>query len=357
MKKIYVCHQYYAPTHFQALYDCAKDYGYQVEDIIVLNPASALKQRQKIMQKEGLRMADEWYRNNSIAQGELWLLKDEIVIIGVAPYDRLLAQYQSVLMKNYSIYMTSWADWHSGNVPYRYLENKSGFMDTLTNYIDGVACVSNKTEEEIFQWNNVTQVVNHAIRVKEYLKKDCYSREGKYIFLGRLIDCKNINLIISYLKRNPNVNIQIDFAGDGKEKEMLQKYSEIDKRIHLLGYLDTNEIKRHLHEYDYLILPSKHELFGIVLLEALASGVPCIVSDVTGPKEIIQHDKTGIIFELKDEKQFYDAMDYSINLDDNKYKEMSKNAIFEGLKYDVNEVIKKWISLFDRVQQVDVKNK
>ncbi len=46
--------------------------------------------------------------NNCINQGKLWLLKDEIIIIGLAPYDRLLAQYEEVLSRNISIYMTSW---------------------------------------------------------------------------------------------------------------------------------------------------------------------------------------------------------------------------------------------------------
>lgn len=349
MKKIYICHQYYTPKHFQALYECAKIYGYQAEKLIVLNPMSAVKYRQKLIEQEGVEAADKWYNNNFVAQGELWLLKDEIIVIGMAPYDRLFAQYQEVLKRNYSIYMTSWTDWHTDYVPYPYPDNKNGFMETLEKYIDGVACISKKTKKEISSWKDVTQVVNHAIKVDDYVKKNNFVRSRKYIFLGQLIERKNIRIVLDYFKRHPKKDISIDFVGDGVLRELIEQYAAIDKRVHLLGYLSSDEIKDRLHEYDYLILPSKEELFGIVLLEAMACGVPCIVSDAVGPSEIIVHDKTGIMFSLIDVDGFDCAMEYSMALDDDKYKFMCNMALNESVKYDVSTVIKSWIALIKRI--------
>lgn len=348
MKKIYICHQYYEPTHFKALYDCAQNYGYQVMDLIVLNPVSAIKHRQKIIEQQGIKAADEWYNRNFVNQGNLWLLKDEIVIIGVAPYDRLLAQYQVVLRENHSIYMTSWTNWHSDDVPYPYKDNKAGFMETLINDINGVACVSKKAESEISSWNSTTQVVNHAIDIENYVCKKTFIRKGKYVFLGRLIELKNIDVIIKYLKEHPRKKISIDFIGDGALKNTLSQYADNDKRIRLLGYMSKKEIKNKLHEYDYLILPSHHEAFGIALLEALAGGVPCIVSDTDGSSEIISQNKNGIVFQLSDTSGFERAMDYSMDMSDEQYISMCDNAIAESKKYDVKEVVKKWISLFER---------
>ena len=349
MRKVYVCHQYYEPSHFKALYECAQEHGYQIMDLIVLNPRSAVSHRNKLIEQVGLKIADEWYQNNFINQGKLWLLKDEIIIVGIAPYDRLLAQYQGVLAQNHSIYMTSWTDWHSGNVPYPYQDNKAGFMETLTNDIDGVACVSGKTEKEISSWKSVTQVVNHAIDTGTYAKKTDYTRKGRYIYLGRLVEEKNIRAIVDYMKSHPGKEMKVDFAGDGGLRESLERYATQDSRICLLGQLSKEEIKARLKDYDYLILPSFHELFGIVLLEALASGVPCIVSNAAGPIEVISHNNTGIVFRLEDKDGFDRAMDYSLELSDSLYETMCKNAISESRKYDCSEVVKKWVNLFERV--------
>lgn len=350
MKKIYLCHQFYTPSHFKAIYECAADYGYRVAAYIVLNPMSAVSYRQKLIEQKGLNAADEWYQNNFRNIGNLWLLKDEIVIIGVAPYDRLLAQYQKVLARNHSIYLTSHTDWHSGNVPYPYKDNKAGFMETLMRDINGVACVSQKTEREVSCYNQNTQVVNHAIIVDRYLKKKDFVRKKKYIFLGRFVAEKNIEAIIDYLKENPQKDISIDLAGDGGGGEIekqLTGYAERDNRLHLLGFLSAETIQKSLHEYDYLILPSHKEPFGIVLLEAMAAGVPCIVSDAAGPVEIIRHGKTGIIFDLKEKNGFGRAMDYSMELSNEQYQRMSNNAVLESYRYDVSEIIKKWIALFN----------
>ena len=349
MKKVYICHQYYEPSHFKALYKCAQKYGYQIMELIVLNPRAAVKHRNELIERAGIEIAEKWYQDNCVNQGNLWLLRNEIVIIGVAPFDRLLAQYQDVLVQNYSIYMTSWTDWHSGNVPYPYQENKAGFLETLTRHINGVACVSRKTEQEVSQWNGVTQVVNHSISVSTYKRKDDFTRKRKYIFLGRLVRIKNIEAITGYMKSHPDKHIRIDIAGDGELKDDLERYAAQDSRICLLGKLSKDEIKAQLKDYDYLILPSYQEPFGIVLLEALACGVPCITSNAQGPIEIICHNKTGIIFRLEDGNGFEQAMDYSMELSDNLYENMSKNAILESEKYDCCEIVKKWTSLFERV--------
>lgn len=349
MRKVYVCHQYYTPGHLKALYDCAQEYGYQMMDFTVLNPRSAVIHRNKLIEQVGLKMADEWYQNNFINQGKLWLLKDEIIIVGLAPFDRLLAQYQGVFAQNHVIYFTSWTDWHSGNVPYPYLDNKAGFMETLINDIDGVACVSRKTEIEISSWKSVTQVVNHAIDIDVYAKKTDYTRKGRYIYLGQLVERKNISAIVDYMKSHPDKEMKIDMAGDGKLRDSLEKYAMQDNRICLLGQLSKDEIKTRLKDYDYLILPSHHEPFGLVLIEALASGVPCIISNAEGPTEIISHNKTGIVFRLEDKDGFDRAIDYSMELDDNLYETMCKNAVLESRKYDCSEIVKKWVNLFERV--------
>ena len=92
-----------------------------------------------------------------------------------------------------------------------------------------------------------------------------------------------------------------------------------------------------------MILPSKEEPFGIVLLEALAAGVPSIVSNALGPDEIIDNEKTGIKFSLTDGyKGFETAMKKSQQLPECEYKKMVQNCLLESQKYSEEAIFKKW---------------
>ena len=61
------------------------------------------------------------------------------------------------------------------------------------------------------------------------------------------------------------------------------------------GYLAGLDLARAFASADVFLFPSTTDTFGNVILEAMASGVPCIVSDQGGPKDLVVHGKTGYI--------------------------------------------------------------
>ncbi|MCI9618311.1 MAG: glycosyltransferase [Eubacterium sp.] len=345
MKEIYICHQYFDKSHFGAIYKCAKQNGYEVKDYIVLEKKHIINRMGKqILYEHKYAVAIKEFVNSLVKIQKFKKLKNKIVIVGLAPYDYLLNKYKNVFKNNHSIYFTSWQFWNGSIFPRGNLKNRKNFELALKNSFIAAACVSKISEQQIKNFIPKTAVVNHSIPVKEYRKKSTETiHKNKYLFLGRLAPVKNISFILEYMKENPSSNIQVDFAGQGVQLPEVQSAVNTDSRIHYLGRLSKKEIKECLCEYKYLLLPSQEEPFGIVLLEAFAAGVPCIVSNALGPDEIIDNLITGLKFDLKDGfKGFTAVMNHSQLLSEDTYNIMVQNCLKESERYSEEIIFEKW---------------
>lgn len=348
-KKIYICHQAYEKSHFKALYDCAEAYGYEIVDFIVLNQRNIKSEFVKSWHTGKYLSSILEYVKAQYKLIKIRTLRGELLVVGIAPYDYLMNQYEKMFAKNKSIYFTSWQHWDSSLCARGDIGNKARFEEIIKKNFTGITCVSDITAEGITRFNLPYGVVKHAVDGKNYVTKQDYARTYKYIFLGRLEKIKNIKVILKYLENHPELEMSFDFAGEGALEADIKRAARKDRRIRYLGKWSKEEIKTKLHEYDFLVLPSWREPYGIVLLEALSSGVPCIVSDALGPSEIIQNRHDGLVFGLKDEDGFAKVMDKSYAIPPKEYKELCINAIREGYKYSSDEVIKIWISLFQQI--------
>jgi glycosyltransferase involved in cell wall biosynthesis len=100
---------------------------------------------------------------------------------------------------------------------------------------------------------------------------------------------------------DPQFPIAFAFVGDGpylKELRALLPFAAFT------GYLAGLELARAFASSDVFLFPSTTDTFGNVILEAMASGVPCVVSDQGGPKDLIAHGKTGFITRALDADDF-----------------------------------------------------
>ena len=132
------------------------------------------------------------------------------------------------------------------------------------------------------------------------------------LYVGRISKEKDLDVIVSAWKkvsaiRNPQSAIRnsLIFVGDGPYAKELR--SLLPDAI-FTGYLAGLELARAFASSDVFLFPSTTDTFGNVILEALASGVPCIVSDQGGPKDLIAHGKTGFITRALDAEDFARAV-------------------------------------------------
>ena len=349
-KPIYIVHQYLEKSHFKALYDCAEENGYIIKGFIVLDKKSILRYLYNgIVKERKIFKSIINFIKCIINLIKLHFLRDKVMLVGIAPYDYLLNKYAKYFKNNNSIYFTSWQVWNGTDFPRGTISNKNTYEKLMKESFKGAACVSKLSENSIKKFFTNTSVVNHSVNIYQYKKKkqDFKVNFKKYIYLGQLIERKNIFIIVNWINNNKDLNFEFYFAGDGLLKDIILELSSKDNRVKYLGKLTKDEIKNTLRNYDYLVLPSKKEPFGIVLLESLASGVPCIVSDAEGPKEIIVDEYNGFIFNKHSEIEFDRKMKNSLFISKDKYYNLTKNAIESSKKYDSKKIIKKWIDVIE----------
>lgn len=105
--------------------------------------------------------------------------------------------------------------------------------------------------------------------------------------IGRFIDAKNhlflLKIMKSIIKRDPTIKLLLVGDGDLRQQiEIAAKKESISDNIKFVGI--RNDISIMLHSMDIFVFPSKYEGLGLVLLEAQASGLPCIVSEAIQPE-------------------------------------------------------------------------
>lgn len=153
----------------------------------------------------------------------------------------------------------------------------------------------------------------------------------KLLYVGRLSVEKNFEWLLSFFMNNVQLmrekNIELVAVGHGK---ILKKSKEFEKKsIHLLGIKRGEELSRIYASSDIFITPSVTETLGQVVLEAMASKLPCIVTNEGGPSLFVT-DKCGYILEFGDDSIWLEAL---IRLADSKeLREKMSQESFQRIK-------------------------
>lgn len=111
-----------------------------------------------------------------------------------------------------------------------------------------------------------------------------------------------IDAVPKILERYPNVTFAIvgkpvDAEQAAYQQSLIEQTHElgVQNQVKFLGYVSDEDLTSLYHEATALVHPAISEGFGLVLLEAMMLGVPVIAAAADGPKELIQHKKTGLL--------------------------------------------------------------
>ena len=141
--------------------------------------------------------------------------------------------------------------------------------------------------------------INKVNVIKREKKKELGIPEDTIVLLsvGELNKNKNHLIIVKAVAKLRDKRIHYIICGQGKEKEYLQKESKklgVERQIHLLGYRE--DVYKIYKMCDIYLHPSRREGLSVALMEAMAAGLPCIVSDIRGNRDLIDKEKGGLYF-------------------------------------------------------------
>ena len=148
-------------------------------------------------------------------------------------------------------------------------------------------------------------------------KKD--TGDFQLLYAGRISKDKNLDFLISVfekiLTRNPNAKLKL--VGEGPYLEDLKAKHKHLQGLQFYGKVSRKDLPKLYSFSDLLLFPSTTDTFGMVVLEAQACGLPVIVTNQGGPKEIIKHGTTGLILEANHIPAWVESIEKLINLREN----------------------------------------
>lgn len=158
-------------------------------------------------------------------------------------------------------------------------------------------------------------------------------------FVGRLRAEKNVRMLVDLerelIKQGRN-GFKFLIVGEGDERGYLEANL---RHAELTGFLDGDQLSEAYANMDLFVFPSKTDAFGNVTQEAFASGVPSIVSDIGGPKFLVDEGRTGFIA-----KDLQDFLGYTIQLMDD--RELHSAMKIAARQYALS---KSWDAVFESV--------
>jgi glycosyltransferase involved in cell wall biosynthesis len=179
------------------------------------------------------------------------------------------------------------------------------------------------------------------------------------VTVGRLIPRKAVNQLISILERLNKEKVRLLIIGDGPKKQSLKQESirrQLGNRVIFMGHVGESEKFRILRMCDLFVSTSQHEGFGLVFLEAMASGLPVICYDSGGQIDFLRDRETGYIVPLNDLHLFTKRCE-SLILNPELRKKMGRANEQRSEEFHITKCALRYESVFKNVLETWKKRK
>jgi glycosyltransferase involved in cell wall biosynthesis len=227
------------------------------------------------------------------------------------------------------LHLPIWGTYHTALPQYaQYFTNDRGLVDLIWKYIvwfynqmEVVFVPSQSTARELSERGIDPDKIKvyprgvdverfHPAKRNGFLETRYQLTDGiKLLYVGRVSKEKNLELLGRVFKRlaETHDHLRLVVVGDGPYLDEMRREMS-DTPCHFTGYLEGEDLAAVFASCDLFLFPSTTDTFGNVVLEAQASGLPVIVTDVCGPQENVIPGQTGLIVPAYDEAAFSRAV-------------------------------------------------
>ncbi len=285
--------------------------------------------------------------NFSMLESAIRLLR-EIKFDIIHGHDWLVAYAAKVLKNSFSIPLISTihaTEFGRNNGIYSDMQKAINSVEVLLCEESEKLIVNSKyMKEEITSIFNLTgdkiSIISNGIELGKFNNIKCDSEfrnnyaapnEKIVFFVGRLVSEKGVHVLLNAIPeilRNYN-DVKFVIAGKGPCLNSLIEQSrnlKIQNRVYFTGFVGEEVLLKLYKCSDIAVFPSTYEPFGIVALEGMVAGIPVVVSDTGGLREIVDHRVNGMKFYSGNSNSLADCI-LELLCDDNLAKHISINAL------------------------------
>ena len=208
------------------------------------------------------------------------------------------------------------------------------------------------TEEDKASWTELSNVEVIPDPLAFDVAEVSPLKAKRVIAVGRYVYQKGFDLLLQAWakieKQFPDWELAIYGMGDRSPYDNLAKQLGVDmNRCHLNG--STQNIRKEYLESSLFVFSSRFEGFGMVLIEAMACGLPVVSFDCPcGPKDIVSHDEDGLLVPSGDIDKLANAMSQLMDSYELRHQ-MAKNAICNVRRFQIDEIADRCQLLFEDV--------
>jgi glycogen(starch) synthase len=199
----------------------------------------------------------------------------------------------------------------------KWMANRAEQVITCSAYMrDHVADIYGIEEERIAVIPNGIDPADLQVGDEQELKRlrgEFAAPDEKLVLLvGRLVYEKGFQIALEALPRiiSELGNVRFLVAGSGTHEQQLRAQASelgLDPHGTFLGWIGDDVLHTLYRISDLTVVPSIYEPFGLVALEAMASGCPCLVADTGGLREVVPHEEVGLRFRPRDPRSLADT--------------------------------------------------
>lgn len=243
----------------------------------------------------------------------------------------------------------------------RRLEYKINILSVLSscNSVDRIVVNSKFMRTNVCTFYGISPdkivVIPNGVDIERFsgcIHKIALDGDPSILFLGYLSKIKGLDILIRAIAKLrfelPYLKLHVVGHGDagGEWASLLVKQQGVEKYVIFHGAADPSLVPAYYKSANIFVSPSRYEGFGITILEAMASGIPIIASNIESFNEILTDGENAIFFKSEDVDALSKAI-LTLYQDPNLRKQISQSALKEVTKYSWSIIAQKYISLYE----------